>query len=151
MEHNQQLYGGVPYCTRVLMITPEALSTLSPCPGATSLFLSAESRGRIIMDNSNSRAPGCSLLFAFLATGVCAAAVFFTSQATMICVVVTVILLPEVNVINRPLLNHFGRAGVPLAMTNIATGDYLSHQESANNRIFCRADYQPFWLTGNEG
>lgn len=107
------------YCTRVLMITPELSSTLSIVRSYIIVFVAGISGG-IIMDKFKFK--GSGMFFAFLATGVCAAAVFFTSQATMICVVVTVILAYLVNVIKSTYWSILGEAGVPLAMTGIATG-----------------------------
>ena len=107
------------YCTRVLKISPELSSTLSIVRSYIIVFVAGVSGG-IIMDRFKFK--GSGMFFAFLAVGICTAAVFFTSHAVMLCVVVTVVLAYLVNVIKSTYWSILGEAGVPLAMTGMATG-----------------------------
>lgn len=107
------------YCTRVLNISPELSSTLSIIRSYIIVFVAGISGG-IIMDKFKFK--GSGMFFAFLAIGICVAAIFLTSRIMMVCVVVTVVLAYLVNVIKSTYWSILGDAGVPLEKTGIATG-----------------------------
>ncbi|MDO4289271.1 MAG: MFS transporter [Eubacterium sp.] len=107
------------YCTRVLNISPEMSSALSVIRSYIIVFVAGVTGG-IIMDRFKFK--GTGMFFAFLASGICAAAVLFTSQAVIVCVVVTVVLSYLVNVLKSTYWSILGEAGVPLEKTGMATG-----------------------------
>ena len=107
------------YCTRVLNISPELSSTLSIIRSYIIVFVAGISGG-IIMDKFSYKGKG--MFWTFLATGVCVLAILFTSKIVAVCVVITVILAYLVNVLKSTYWSILGEAGVPLAMTGIATG-----------------------------
>lgn len=107
------------YCTRVLNISPELSSALSIIRSYIIVFIAGISGG-IIMDKFTFKGRG--MLWAFLLTGVSVLAIMFTSNIIILCVAVTVILSYLVNVIKSTYWSIMGEAGVPLAITGIATG-----------------------------
>lgn len=107
------------YCTRVLNISPELSSALSIVRSYIIVFVAGVSGG-IIMDKFSLKGKG--MFWAFLAIGVCVTLIFMTSKIVGVCVAMTIILAYLVNVIKSTYWSILGEAGVPLAMTGIATG-----------------------------
>ena len=111
-------YAGA-YCTDVLHISENLSSTLSifrsflivPIAGFT---------GGFFMDRLSSKGKG--MFFAFLAVGLCVAAIFLTTQMVVLCAVLTILLGYFVNVIKATYWSTMGEAGIPLATTGMATG-----------------------------
>jgi len=111
-------YAGA-YCTDVLHISENLSSTLSifrsflivPIAGFT---------GGFFMDKLSSKGKG--MFFAFLAVGLCVAAIFLTTQMVVLCAVLTILLGYFVNVVKATYWSTMGEAGIPLATTGMATG-----------------------------
>lgn len=105
--------------TRVLKISPQLSSAISIVRSYIIVFVAGVSGG-IFMDKFQFKGRG--MFFAFLATGICALAIFMTTGFATLCVGITIIIAYLVNVIKSTYWSIMGEAGIPLARTGIATG-----------------------------
>lgn len=107
------------YGVRVLGLSNEMSSALSIVRSYIIVFI-AGFTGGFIIDKFKTKGKG--MMLAFFAAAICAAAILFTSEMVMVCVIVTVALAYVVNVIKSTYWSIMGQAGVPLASTGMATG-----------------------------
>lgn len=107
------------YGTRVLNLSPELSSALSIVRSYIIVFVAGISGG-FIMDKFSSKGKG--MFFTFFLTGLSIVGVFLTSNIVFICIGITIVLSYLVNVLKSTYWSIMGEAGIPLAMTGMATG-----------------------------
>lgn len=107
------------YGVRVLKLSPQISSAVSILRSYIIVFVAGVSGG-ILMDKFEFKGHG--LFLAFLATGICALATYMTSSFPIVALGVTILIAYFVNVIKSTYWSILGEAGIPMAMTGMATG-----------------------------
>lgn len=107
------------YGVRVLKLSPQISSAVSIIRSYIIVFVAGVSGG-IIMDKFEFKGRG--LFLAFLGIGACVIATYMTSAYPIVCLGVTILIAYFVNVIKSTYWSILGEAGIPLAMTGMATG-----------------------------